>query len=224
MFEDNDDEDYGTGDLPEDMKEFFIYGIIPNDYILDSYNIILKQKKTKNTLVSITIGGAEAQSIAFFLEDTSENRLLERPLTHDTFANFIEQVGKNLSYVVIDDIEDSKNGSSIVLSSMVFDDGLVLDARPSDSISMSLRLSVPIFISEDVIKEISFTKKVKGMQDISDVDSSESDNSELEAKAKKKDVPSKSELEVLQEQLEDAVSKEDYERAAEVKKMMEKLP
>lgn len=217
MFEDDDEEDR-IGEIPNNVKEFFIYGIIPNDYILDSYNIILKQKRTKSTLVSITVGGADAQSIAFFLEDSEDNPILERPLTHDTFANYIEQLGKNLSYVVIDEIENSKGGSSIILSSMIFDDGIVLDARPSDAISMSLRLSAPIYISEEVIREIAFTKRVKGMQD--EVEDSGPDIETL-SEEKKDTRPKKSRSEELNDELQDAISKEEYERAAEIKKLIE---
>lgn len=96
----------------------------------------------------MVIGNTEAQAISMYLEEIKP----ARPLTHDLFVNFINQTNVSISFIEIASFQDgvfyakihgSSNGNSIVL-----------DARPSDSMALALRLDVDILISESLLNEI----------------------------------------------------------------------
>lgn len=218
MFDDEEDSSHYDGPIPEDATEFYVYGIIPSDNTMDSYSMILRDKSENGKMVSITIGSAEAQAIAIFLESGQENQEEIRPLTHDVFAEFIDQCQRRLNYVIIDGLE-----GSTVFSTMSFDGDTFLDCRPSDSISMSIRFSAPIFIANEVIKAISFENHVKGMK--------EEPLKEKEPEPKKKRATKKEKMaeekganrKSITDQLNDAIAKEDYETAAKLRDLLSNL-
>lgn len=199
--DDDRNEDYDF-ELPENSSEFFIYGIIPSDRSLDAYNLILKDRGNSSKMVSITIGGAEAQSIAIFLESQNDERLKARPFSHDLFTALIDQLDVRLLYVIIDGVDFEKTGLDTVYSSMVFrfsDDQIVLDSRPSDAISISLRADAPIFITNDVMNNLGITTK--------------------DAKPKEEEQVAKEpeKIKSINEMLDEAIANEDYEKAAHLR-------
>jgi bifunctional DNase/RNase len=196
---------------PENTSEFELYGIIPYDRINGSYSLILRHKEEQSTMVSIIIGSAEAQSIAIFLEGIE----LDRPFTHDLFCNVLMDRSIDVEYVVIDDVHDET-----FFASMAFNDGTLVDCRPSDAISIAIRLGSPILINNDVVDSMSFEyKNVKGMEE----EPLKEKKSKRSSKKKQKDELADVGLEDLQKRLEEAIEKEDYETAIKLRDMINRI-
>lgn len=108
--------------------------------------VILKDVDGKRYL-PILIGPFEATAIALALEGTQ----VPRPLSHDLMKAIIESLDAKVQQVVISDIKDNTFFAKIVLDKA----GTIVevDARPSDSIALALRVNAPIFVSERIILE-----------------------------------------------------------------------
>jgi hypothetical protein len=186
---------------PFNSTEFYIYGIIPYDRINGNYSLILKDNENLGKMVAIVIGSPEAQSIAIFLDGPE----LERPLTHDLFCNFIIERSINVVYVSIDDSIDST-----FFATIAFSDGSLMDCRPSDAISIAIRLGSPIFVRNDIVEELSFGVPAIETNDVKQKD----DASPKKKKPTKSRKKSKEELVKL---LNDAIEQENYELAANLR-------
>ncbi len=107
--------------------------------------IVVLQEKEGDRLIPIYIGHAEANAIAMELADVK----FERPLTHDLLQQVIIGLGAQLSRVLLTRVEKSTYYAELELRR---DDHVVqIDARPSDSIAIALRLKSPIFASEELL-------------------------------------------------------------------------
>ncbi|MFZ9213495.1 MAG: bifunctional nuclease family protein, partial [Candidatus Nanopelagicales bacterium] len=69
-----------------------------------------------------------------------------RPLTHDLLLEIIKNLGRQIKEVKIISLKDG-----IFYSELIFDNGLVISARPSDSIALALRVEAPILVAVDVL-------------------------------------------------------------------------
>ncbi len=108
--------------------------------------IVLKEKKGTRYL-PIIIGIAEASSIRLKLSGFKP----PRPLTHDLLKSVIEGLDAKLEKVVIDKLENNTFHAKLYIRK---DTGelKIIDARPSDSIALAIRIGVPIFVKEEVIE------------------------------------------------------------------------
>jgi len=91
-------------------------------------------------------------------EATSINRRVRgdqtpRPLTHDLIVSIVEQLEGELDSVVINELRE---GTYFALLRVRHEGELLeIDARPSDAIAVAVTCDppLPIFVSEDVLKE-----------------------------------------------------------------------
>ncbi|MBW2707751.1 MAG: bifunctional nuclease family protein [Deltaproteobacteria bacterium] len=114
------------------------------DPITNSPIVILKEIDGDGTL-PIWIGLLEATAIASELEGIK----FSRPMTHDLLKNMMDMVHVKVSKIEVCDLKDNTYYARI---NFEFNGKqMSIDARPSDAIALSLRLNVPIFVSEDVI-------------------------------------------------------------------------
>lgn len=195
---------------PENASEFQIYGIIPYDRINGSYSLILKDAEGEGTMISLLIGSPEAQSIAIFLEGVE----LDRPFTHDLFCNVLMDRSIDVDYVVIDDTDNQT-----FFASMVFNDGVAVDCRPSDGISIAIRLGSPIFVNNDIVDVMSFEyRNIKGMETTEE----EPKKKKQKSKKKQKDESLEVSKQELEKRLQEAIDKEDYELAAQLRDLINK--
>ncbi|MEM9159778.1 MAG: bifunctional nuclease family protein [Verrucomicrobiota bacterium] len=76
----------------------------------------------------------------------------ERPLTHDLMASMLLGLEAKISRVVINDVQESTFFARLFLEmkNEVATKIIELDARPSDSIVLSLQTNCPIYASEHV--------------------------------------------------------------------------
>ena len=179
-----------------------------------SFALVLGEKDG-NRRLPIIIGMFEAQSIAIQIEKINPNR----PLTHDLFKSFAEQVGVTVQEVMISDLKEG-----VFYSKIVCNDGdkqFDLDARPSDAIAIGLRFNVPIYTVETVLSEAGII-----LSDLEDEDEETDETSETTSEAKpaaeKKEKITETSVEDLNKLLAEALEKEDYERAAKIRDEIQK--
>ncbi len=107
--------------------------------------IVVLQERDGDRMIPIYIGHYEAQAIAMEMADVE----FERPLTHDLMQQIIVGLGAELSRVILTRVEKSTYYAELQLRR---DDHIIqIDARPSDSIAIALRLKAPIFAAEALL-------------------------------------------------------------------------
>lgn len=107
--------------------------------------VVILREKGGDRLLPIWIGQPEAESIAMEMNQIKR----ERPLTHDLCRSIIIALGATLRRVQITRVQKSTYFAELFLQH----DGAarIVDARPSDSIAIALRLSAPIFAEEALL-------------------------------------------------------------------------
>jgi bifunctional DNase/RNase len=104
--------------------------------------IILLQDEPGQKYLPIWIGAVEATSIAF----AQQGVIPARPLTHDLLLEVIKNFGHQIKEVKIISLKDG-----IFYSEIIFDNGVTISARPSDSIALAIRVEAPILVSVEVL-------------------------------------------------------------------------
>ncbi len=119
------------------------------DSSTNAYVLILREKGGTR-LLPIWIGQPEAESIAMEINGIRR----ERPLTHDLCKSLIVGLGGTLRRVQITRVQKSTYYAELLVQ---LADGAtrLIDARPSDSIAIALRLSAPIFADESLLTVVS---------------------------------------------------------------------
>ena len=179
-----------------------ITGITPSSVGANSYILILQSIESPNLSFPIVIGSQEAQSISIFLEGIT----VSRPLTHDLIVNIFDSTKIDLEFIEITAFKDGIFYAAIhLLHNFV---QMSIDARPSDGLAIAIRLQKEIRINNNILKAICIDSD--NLLEDSTVDK-ESD--EVEG-------ISVSELEI---QLKDALLNENYEEAAYLRDLIEKM-
>lgn len=162
--------------------------------------VLLKGDPDPRTL-PIFIGGAEAQSIALWLEQVK----IPRPLTHDLFKNVLDCMECRLMRVVIKDVVESTFFADLVIEH----DGVEteIDARPSDAIALGLRCSAPLYVTAAVMDKAGVV-----LEEGKDSEAPAKQDEKVHAAEMAKPVGSP--LDQLKAKLEKAIAKERYEEAA----------
>lgn len=173
-----------------------------------AYALILKEVNGLRRL-PIIIGAFEAQSIALEMEGIKP----PRPLTHDLLKNVMDSLGANLNDVFINDLKDGTFYARLSLDSQE------VDSRPSDAIALAVRYNVPIFVADRVMDEAGFVPD----GDEADKPAATAATPETEHPSTEKPKIKLSRLEELQQQLLEAVAKEEYEKAAKIRDEIQKL-
>lgn len=170
------------------------------------FAVFLKPKNgTEERVVPIFIGPLETHSITTVIDGTQS----PRPMSHDLMLYMLTSLGAVVVKVLIEEIIDNTFFAKITLRKD--EELIVLDARPSDSIALALRANAPIYMNSKVIEEAGIIMKSEEIP--SEVLGTES---EL-AKA------GKSQLQILQETLSNALATEDYESAARIRDQIRRI-
>lgn len=107
--------------------------------------VVILQEVGGTRALPIWIGPAEASAIAMQLAGMS----FPRPLTHDLFASVIRGLGGVLRRVTITRVEDNTYFAELLIQRA--DHVFTVDARPSDSIAIALRLDAELYISGSLL-------------------------------------------------------------------------
>ena len=127
------------------MREVVIKALLvdPSD---NSPVVLLKDRASRKAL-PIWIGEPEAISIAYGFQ----NEDFPRPLTHVLMKQMIEKLGAKIDKVIIKAVQDGTFFASIYICD-VQGDVMEFDARPSDSLALSLRSGCQIFVEDEVFR------------------------------------------------------------------------
>jgi bifunctional DNase/RNase len=183
--------------------ELEILGLSNSQAQTGSFALILGEVNGKRRL-PIIIGMFEAQAIAIEIEKIRPNR----PMTHDLFRSLAEAFDISVQKVIISDLREGVFYAQLICER----DGQmeVIDARPSDAIAIAIRFDAPIFAEESVMDEAGIVihdESEESMEEVAAGQRSESFEEQL------KHTPT----DQLQKMLEEALEKEDYERAAKIR-------
>ena len=183
----------------EDKIELKVLGITYNPVQSGAYALLLRELDGPHR-IPVVVGVAEAQSIAMRLE----NIVPPRPMSHDLMVSMFHVFGISLEEVFI-----YKFSEGVFMSQLQLNDGsktITLDSRTSDAIALALRTNARIFTTPEIVKKTGILIDVK---------------EEKESLASQAATPlSKLPLEVLQQRLQECVDNEEYERAAEIQKII----
>lgn len=183
-----------------------------------AYALILNEVDGDRKL-PIVIGAFEAQSIAIALEKEIKP---PRPLTHDLFKNFSDRFDIVVKQVIIHKLVDGVFYSSIICERDKIEE--IIDARTSDAIALALRFNAPIFTYKTILDKagifLKFSSKDKNKEDNDDsimVDEILQEGETIEIEQGANDGYTELTTDELNNELEKAVTNEDYEKAAKLR-------
>ncbi len=177
-----------------------------------AYALVFNETKG-NRRLPIIIGGTEAQAIAIELEGMTPSR----PLTHDLFKSFAEEFAFTIQEVIIYNLIEGIFFSKLICQNK---DGntVEIDSRTSDAVAIAVRFKCPIFTYEFILSSAGII-----------LDEEDSENPTDEAGLPKEietatpieisDSPSESKMSIeeLEQELQQAIEAEDYERASQLR-------
>lgn len=214
-----------------------LLGITYNQIESGVYAVILREVDG-NRRIPIIIGYPEAQAIECKLQEV----VTPRPLTHDMMMNFMTEFGISLK-----EIEIRRLPSGVFAADIIFSDGTnthTIDSRSSDAIALAIRAGAPIYTSEAVMDEAGIIPEEKEKENRkpfgetsrspkASIESNESSDPDADAQ-----VPSDSNdpslssfekrylsrgVEEMKKAMQRAAENEDYEEAARIKAILDKL-
>ena len=127
------------------MREAEIKALLVDPY--NSAPVILLKDRNSTKAMPIWIGEAEAMSIALGLQSGR----FPRPLSHDLMKKIIDDLGASVERVEISGLKDGTYYASIFLQNRS-GKTVEIDARPSDSLALALRMGSPIYIADEVFE------------------------------------------------------------------------
>ena len=171
------------------MVELKIHDMSTTLYPADAYALVLEEVGGGRKL-PIIIGHLEAQAIKVMMVKYHP----PRPLTHDLFPKITTRLGAVLASILIYKAKDG-----VFYSYLCFDkDGeeFRIDSRTSDAVAMALRYQCPMYTTEEIMAS-------EHLHDLGEG---------------KFSVPITSvSLQMLEEALQSAIEKEDYEQASQLR-------
>lgn len=191
--------------MADDKIKLEILGLSSSQSQSGSFALVLGETGG-NRRLPIIIGMFEAQAIAIEIEKIVPNR----PMTHDLFKAFSHNFDIEIKEVYISDLKEGVFFARIICehNGKVFE----VDSRPSDAIAIGLRFNVDFYTNESIMTEAGIVLTDEYEEEIAQAEPSKSENKSIE------DLSS-SELEKL---LTDALDKEDYEKAARIRDVLNK--
>lgn len=196
-------------------SQLTVFDIRPSGATTGAYNLVLEEMDGKRKL-PIVIGMHEAQSIAIRMEGMKPSR----PLTHDLFNSLALAFDIELKEVVIFDLVEG-----IYYARLVCDcngEERMIDARTSDAVALAVRFGCGIFCEEKVLKLAGIDPE--GESEVKPMPAENPDDPfglEQPIEPEEGNFSSLS-LDELQEELDLAIQKEDYERAGKLRDEIER--
>jgi bifunctional DNase/RNase len=115
--------------------------------------VVLKDINSEKYL-PIWIGPCEADAITFELQEQPS----KRPLTHDLLKTAIREMGGRVVQILINDLRKDIFYARILVE--LGDRQVEIDSRPSDAIALAVRVKVPIYVEDTVMREAAITKEI----------------------------------------------------------------
>jgi len=188
-----------------------ILGLSPSQSQAGSFALVLGEE-LGNRRLPIIIGVFEAQAIAVQIENIVPNR----PMTHDLFKSFAEGMNYTLKEIVISDLKEGIFYAKIVCKDSLRE--VEIDARPSDAIAIGLRFDIPIYTYEAILSEAGIISS--SISEDEDDDEEDAIKETLQSRGSLTDQLRDLSYDELQRMLDEALTKEDYEKAAKIRDEM----
>ena len=173
----------------ENLVELKIHDMSTTLYPADAYALVLEEVDGGRKL-PIIIGQQEAQAIKVMMMKYQP----PRPLTHDLFPTLTMHLGVTLKRIVIYKAKDG-----VFYSYLYFDkeeEEIKIDARTSDAVALALRYKCPMYTTQSIMESEHLHDMGEG----------------------KFSVPISSvSLQMLEEALQSAIEKEEYEQASQLR-------
>ncbi|GMV22550.1 MAG: hypothetical protein AMXMBFR57_24990 [Acidimicrobiia bacterium] len=118
---------------------------------LTNLPIIILRDDSNERVLPIWVGPVEANAIALQVENVAT----PRPMTHDLLRQVIGELGGRVSRVIIHDLQESTFFAYLEILRTGPDgreERLLVDARPSDALALSLRARIPVFVNVRVFE------------------------------------------------------------------------
>lgn len=188
----------------EDKIPLKLIGITYNQVESGVYALVL-QEENGSRRMAIVIGYPEAQAIECHLQDVST----PRPLTHNMFLNLLSGFNIELVEVYIHKLDNGIFAADLVCRGPN-GDIITVDSRSSDAISLAIRSGAPIYTSEQLLSDSQRPNASRTY-----------DRPEAHKEPRRSGYAAISE-EALKKAMEKAVNDENYEKAAEIKRELER--
>ena len=192
----------------EDRIKLNVLGITYSQVQQGAYALVLEQDDGPYR-IPIVVGVAEAQSIAVKLE----NIIPPRPMPHDLMISMAHGFGISLDEVFIYKFDDGIFLSELHLSSD--DRQISIDSRTSDAIALAMRTGAPIFTTSEIVEQTGFIITKEDLEKRR-MRKREQQNAETH-EVKLQNLA----IEELEKMLNQCVEREEYERAAEIKNVID---
>lgn len=206
-----------------------ILGLSSSQSQVGSFALVLGERDG-NRRLPIIIGGFEAQAIALEIENIKPNR----PMTHDLILTIAQTFDIGLKEVVISELKEGVFYSKLILHQG--DDEQEIDARPSDAIAIAVRYKAPIYTYESILSEAGIVIKEndpatsRREEEAEETEAAEEQEEPVGREKAQSKTPgemtnlAKAQLvKKLTQQIEEAIAREDYERAARLRDEISKL-
>jgi len=188
--------------------EVFIKNILPA-HSHGAYTVVLHNPESKIQL-PVLIGAVEAQSIAMELEGLESSR----PLTHDLFLTTLQKFNISIKDVCVERLSEGIYYSTIYFKSDLGEMGI--DSRTSDAIAMAMKFKAPIFVLQEIIDEAGYTEEEE--DDLLKPGRGTEEGFQPQTHIPEESAPfAEFDLETLDNLLQEAISIEDYVKAARIR-------
>ena len=115
--------------------------------LMSQHRIVILKDVASDRFLTIWIGQNEAEAITVALQEIE----VVRPLTHDLLRNVLTSLGAEVASVNIVELKNDIFYARIALR--VDGKELDIDSRPSDALALAVRVHVPIYVAEGVMRE-----------------------------------------------------------------------
>ena len=191
--------------MNEDKVRLKVLGITYSQVQQGAYALVLEQVGGPYR-IPVVVVVSEAQSIAVRLE----NIVPPRPMPHDIMVSMSHGFGISLDEVFIYKFDDG-----VFLSELRFsndDRSIAIDSRTSDAIALSLRTGAPIYTTREILEQTGFIIPDEEIE--KDEKTGEEEPAEIRL--------DKLAVVELEKMLAGCVEREEYERAAEIKAVIDR--
>ena len=182
-----------------------ILGISFSQVQAGAYALIFSEENGPRRL-PIVIGTPEAQSIAIVMEKINP----PRPLSHDLMVSVFSALNVELLEVFIYKFDEGAFFAELTLQQG--EDQYKIDSRTSDGVALAIRTNAPIFTTEEIMKNMAVVFDEESEEKTEMKDFLSNDDKDL----------SQLSIQNLNTMLEEALSKEDFEAAINLRDELNK--
>ncbi len=194
-----------------------VLGLSYNHSNSGAYALVLAEEEGERR-IPIIIGGVEAQAIAIQLEGLTP----PRPLTHDLFVSFATAFNIKLEEVFIYKLKDGIFYSELICIDEQSRNKVRIDSRTSDAVALALRFHVPIYTSQDILSKAGIILDIEEASESTEAEPLTHDSLDDVVNVPETYDFSEVSLEELNNRLQEAIKKEDYELASRIRDEIKK--